>query len=221
MLLSVSPGCCCILNQDSEAQIGYWLACRSLHPSPWETIAQRPPWCNHIPLMLLPGWLRWRKVMVMVQIVIYTELLAGREARLTGRCGLTGNMSASNTGWQTHMLRCEALLERDKTSFSVSVVLSLTLSNTHTQSHTQTSAHTRKRTTLSWGPEQHLLTVCLMIINEPSWVGREALSHPLHRQEEDWEPQGHPTVSITLPNNSSPSFTCTYACVCTKYAHTV
>lgn len=41
-----------------------------------------------------------------------------------------------------------------------------------------------------------------MIINEPSWAGREALSHPLHRQEEDWEPQGHPTVSITLPNDS-------------------
>lgn len=44
-----------------------------------------------------------------------------------------------------------------------------------------------------------------MIINEPSWVGWEVLSHPLHRQEEDWEPQGHPSVSITLPNDSSSS----------------
>lgn len=33
-------------------------------------------------------------------------------------------------------------------------------------------------------PRQRVLTVCLMIINEPSWVGREPLSHPLHRQEE-------------------------------------
>lgn len=52
-----------------------------------------------------------------------------------------------------------------------------------------------------------------MIINEPSWAGREALSHFFHRQEEDWEPQGHPTVSITLPNDSLCSLSLTHPCV--------
>ena len=70
----------------------------------------------------------------------------------------------------------------------------------------------KTHTTLSWGSEQHILTMCLMIINEPSWIGREALSHPFHRQEEDWEPQGHPSVSIILPNDFSPSLTRTHVC---------
>lgn len=122
--------------------------------------------------------------------------------------------------WQAqadkHMLRHAAVI-RDKASCSVSILLSLTLSDINI--HAQTSTCTHRCNSLSWGSEQHLLTVCLMIINEPSWVGREALSYPLHRQEEDWEPQGHPTVSITLPNDFSCSSTYTHACAHTS-AHT-
>lgn len=59
MLLRLSPGSCCILNQDSGAQIGYWLACRSLDPSHWETIAQRPvlvyPYTSDVAFLLACG----------------------------------------------------------------------------------------------------------------------------------------------------------------------
>lgn len=95
----------------------------------------------------------------------------------------------------------------------------LSLSVMHTCTQTEASGQIHRRTTQFWGPELHLLTVCLMIINEPSRVGREALSHPLHRQEEDWEPQGHPTVSISLPNDSSCSLTCTNVRIQYIHAH--
>lgn len=140
--------------------------------------------------------------------------------QLEGRCGQTSNTSAvkirinrrsrANTKPNAPVTNrltniCSHVVPiKDKAFiFSLRCCLSL-LSYRYMQANVQ---HTRTHP-MSLGPTQHLLTMCLMIINEPSWVEWEALSHLFYWQEEDWEPQGHSTVSITLPNDSSCSLSC-------------